>query len=352
MTWIPTPRRLPIAPVVSLLIIVYHSGVYGQATQQVSRSDVIKRIRNWNDSINSLSVRIESQHLNDTSDDVVTLISAAKGKKRFSSLWHGPEELKDLDLRTESKFYNEEVFDLFIHFSRRYETTIKYANEDYLWKVQRSMYFEALGWWPPTDDSHPPNRNGEPDFLPDILSDPRLQLNGTKIIRGKNCDVLEIPRLVRIYVDRKWGVPHQREQLRENDGPSDPWATFYFHDYEECNGVPIPRTIERIFPDHKLHTLAKVISCQVNNVPDSFFSIELPPGTMVINRDTGEATQIPGGLDCMHRLLDNVAKRIPVRRSESNQQSLPYPLMISLFAIGWFCATQFPFHNRLLSRSK
>ncbi|MFH1300948.1 MAG: hypothetical protein ABIK07_07775 [Planctomycetota bacterium] len=284
--------------------------------------------------------------MNDPSNDVVTLISAAKGKKRFSSLWHGSEELRDLDLRTATQFYNGEVFDLFMHFTRRYETTQKYANEDYLWKVQQTMYFEALGWWPSTDDSSPPKQQGEPDFLPDILKDPRLRLKGTKTIRDKECDVLEIPRLVRIYVDRKWGYPHQREQLRKEEGESEPWATIHFRDYEECNGVPIPRTIERIFPDHKLHTLAKVVSCQVNSVPDSIFSIELPPGTMVINRDTGESMQIPGGLDCMHRLLDDVARRIPDRPSKSKKQSHPYFLMISLFAIGWFCATWFPFRKR------
>lgn len=328
-----------------LLFIVVLSlpiAVYGQSTMQVELSDVTQKVSRWNDSIKSLCVRIENQHLNNPSDDIVTIVTAAKGKKRYYSSWHGPEELKDLDPRTATQFYDGKVFDLLFHYIRRYETTARYANEDYLWKVQQSMYFEAIGWWPSTDDSSPPTTKGEPCFLPDILSDPRLHLNGTKVIRGNSCHILAIPNVLRMYVDSKSGVIHQREQVREKDGKQKVWATLEFRDFRECNGVLIPHTIERIISGVELHTLATVTSCQVNSVPDSLFTIKSPPGTMVVNRDTGEVIQIPGGLDCMDYLLDDIARHISNRSTRPYSKAYSFILMLGLFALGWVCAMKLP----------
>ncbi|MEQ8856529.1 hypothetical protein [Gimesia sp.] len=320
---------------VTLTCLLWTSIAFSKSGQKNSLNDVVQRIQRWNDSLKNIAVFIESQHLNRSKNQIVSSIYAAKGEMRFSSIWHGPKSARDLDPFSTTQFYNGDVFDLFFHFSRRYETTKKHANQEFLWKVQKTMYFESLGWWPNTDASKPPTTRGQPCFLPDILKDHRLQLIGSDIVRGRACDILEIPNVVRLYIGKKNGIPYRRDLLHNVNNRVHPWATFHFKDYRKENGILIPHTVERIFPELHIHTVAKVKFCEVNSVPDDFFSIPLQPGSMIINRDTGETTLIPGGLDCMTRMLNYASAKISKKNKKTTQSKYTSSMIFILFILGW-----------------
>lgn len=325
--------------------VTSNNAAFGKNTDGETKAlvDVVGRVRHWQDSIVSLWVRIETRHLNTRPNDVVTSISAAKEKKRYYSMWHGPEALKNNDTRTYTQFFDGTEFILYTHFYQRYETTARYANEDYLWKVQRTAFFECLGWWPPDDDSPPPKLNGEPDFWPDILSDQRLTLVGASEIAGHQCQILEIPGVVRVVVDSELGILRRREQLRgiSSDDRS-PWGIYELYDYEEINGVWLPRTIERHVPDRDFHVRHKIVDYQVNNVPDSTFTLDPPPGTMIYNRDTGEMTAVSGGLDCMERILTSVRNRLPANETQNALHVRDWLLMGSCFLVGCYLGMRLP----------
>ncbi len=278
----------------------------------------------------------------DEPKSAVTYRIAAQGSSRLESIWHtSREEDCYTDPASLTRFYDGTHFNLFHHFERRYEVTTKHAVQTYYVKIQVHPIYECMGWWPPGDTNPPPRRNGEPDYLVDILNDARAQLSPkVDSIDGQSCRVVEIPNVVRLWIDPALGVIRRRQQLGAGpEGPASILATYNFSDFRSHReGIWLPYRFSRQFATSKLATEHVVDEYAVNENVDGLFQFKPPPGSLVYDRDTDTYSQVPGGLDW----LEVVARRVIEQSAEEPKVTpkaglLGLPMMLGLVFVAGVC---------------
>jgi len=274
---------------------------------------------------------IRSWHLG-SHEQIVYSVVAAKGRARYESLWHGGYASRDDDPRNITQFYDGTVFNMFDHYQRRYEITTRFAVQPYISKVQMHFLYESLGWWPPGDVSEAPRPRGDPVFLVDVFNDERLCVGeGPTKLNGRRAVVVQIPQVVRLWVDERWGIVRQREDFAAGrDGRPVIVASHGLHDFHRYDGdIWLPRKITRDFPLHKQSTVHIIESYEVNSIGDDTFTFEPPPGTLVYDRDSDTYRQVPGGLDGLER----VAQRMVEQTGRTHAREAVHPRSVAVLAV-------------------
>ncbi len=276
--------------------------------------------------LKSLKASVRSWHVQ-RPNDIVGSVLAARGEARYESVWHGAESERNRDPFSIRRVYIRHEFNVFQDYERRYEVTFQHAAQPYISKVQLVFLYECLGWWPPDDTSVPLRPGGQPLFLPDILNDQRLALLSEYGDEGDE-RILEIPGVVKLWVDCERGCVERRQQLgASSTSKTVVLADFTFSDFHEYDGVWLPKQITRRFPKREFDTMHEIEYSAVNHVADELFEIDLPPGTLIYNRDTDGYSQKPGGLDHLEAVVARIPQ-ITAKKTGTSPKTMGFMLMV------------------------
>jgi hypothetical protein len=288
---------------VVLLAIPCNVTADSAAELQIVREELLA----WHNSLTSLEVHLQSRHFDGEAGGVST-ISTAKGAQRRFELFHHPFENADNDPTSLIRVLNGEGLFLLTPFTRRIEKTGEYA-----WKAQQTTYMESIGWWAGNVAAIP--ADGVSWFIPSITSHPNLSLRSldtriAQITVGRDT----------IIVDRAKGVITQRSISIPKLQPTDAsHISIEMTDFRQVNGVWLPFRIERRSSHSGIHTLHDVANCEVNRVQQSRFKVVPRPGALIVERDTDRRRALPGGLDCLEKILASVKRN---RKDDSYSATL------------------------------
>jgi hypothetical protein len=259
-------------------------------------------------------------------------IVAAKGQARYVKSGHMLGQKDVNDSYAYESVYDGTWFNLHIPHSRQYQISRRFAVPPYTDKCRVEAFLESLGWWPPDDPSAPPKSDGRPLFIQQVLAQDECRVAGDQEqIEGRWCHVVEAPG-DRLWIDVPRGTLVRRQLLASGEPPST--STFELRDYREVEpAIWLPYTIWRELPFYSLESIYQVKAYQVNNVSDSQFSYTPGPGIVVIDRDTDEMHQIPGGLSFLETLCQRALHVLKVAEG-SREAPNQVPWLVAMFACG------------------
>ena len=224
------------------------------------------------------------------------------------------------------------------------------------WKLREDIILYSLGWWPNEDD--PPLR--DPDsigsYLRFVVDSQSYSFATTPDRDGLDCVVVEALGRDRLVLSPDLGFAiREREtfdiisgRLSRRQVSSD-FKRYSIDQNEENISVWLPsHVVVTTFKNHHDKSeLANTVMIDierivVNKIPADAFSLIPPPGTLIANRDTGQVSQIPGGLDLLDEtvadvryILDFHARNKPLQNANrlSSPKFLLIVLMISTFIL-------------------
>lgn len=181
--------------------------------------------------------------------------------------------------------------------------TAQVSSEDY----QMPAYIRAVGWWPVNLLVDPPENQG-------VFKAPHIQFMTDKSrIKVSVVDaryyVVSFDQRERVWFDmmhdfsicrRELYTPSRefREVITLSDfrRVDDVWFPFEYRRFVEAtnNGVEIDSPL----------TIGRLLSVRVGGLNKSDFAISLRPGTLVVDTDATEFSQVPGGMDQLDAIVD------------------------------------------------
>jgi len=312
-----------------------------------SREEILQALARAHGQVASLRVDYRAWNEGeDPSAQHLRMTVAAKGSKRYKSRVHVPPGDPASDWMSLVSFFDGTWFNVYYPYYRRYEVSRRFAIRPYTDKVRLCPFFECLGWWPAGDDSEPPTVEDRPFFLKAVLVDPKCRVRPQmERLDGRWCHVVEIPGLDVLWIDVDRAALLKRERFRAGDR-SKPVGLYRLMDYRETIlGVWLPYSIHRqvaASPEEGVYQVDKYV---VNAVPDSLFALGPPPGTLVVDRDTDESHQVPGGLEHLEHVCRRVEADMGGRLAEPPNvrahglrllAALVCGAMVSAVASAWF----------------
>lgn len=250
--------------------------------------------------------------------DSVTILRtvAAKARCRYLFSVRAPGGQPDPnDRRQVHSLYDGRSWNAYHPYSRIYETSQRFSNDNYTIKAKGDPFYESLGWWPPDDPSAAPMMLGHPFFLHVLLAkDPGRVAAEQERVGDRWCHVLEVGGRHRLWVDED-GWLHRREFSAGT--PPRPTMRYELLDQRPvADGVRLPHDVHRFELDPATGAVVRdmryqVRRCEVNTVPDSRFTFTPTPGVVVYDRDTDQAAQVPGGLDFLDVTVGRVRDQLP-----------------------------------------
>lgn len=256
------------------------------------------------DRIESLAVRMESSNVDPDGEETGTVrsLAIAKGGRRIYHVHHsrfaGPEDDPEATIQ-----FLGETFDVYYPYDWRLETSKLYVQPPYTLKILAAGPFELLAWWPPSDSSPPPEVGHAPLFLKEVLRKGDCIVRPTQErIDDRWCHVIDIPGTDILWVDADRNVVLRRER-RNQDRPDTATIYVYGEFADAGDGILLPYRIERRRPgpDQPI-TRHRVLGYELNTVDDAQFALNIPPGALIIDRDTDTWRQEPGGFALLERI--------------------------------------------------
>jgi hypothetical protein len=84
-------------------------------------------------------------------------------------------------------------------------------------------------------------------------------------------------------------------------------ASYLYDDYRQvADGILLPHKIHREYFNEPMATDFQVVRYEANSVSDATFKFTPGPGTMVVDRDTDQWYQVPGGFDYFESLVQQI----------------------------------------------
>lgn len=294
-------------------------------------SDQIKsEILDWSRSLSSIHVSIVSSDA--YSERQNTREFAIDGIKKFESLRHDSLSI-DSDPDGLLRYFDGKAFNVYFPFSRRYEIAQRLVNDENLDKIRSNFFCEALGWWPAQDPSKR-STAVSPWYLDEIVANRELRVTFANDLEVH----LEIPSVLKIEYDRGTRVIKKRTYWWGTPAKENGSFTFILGDYGLFAGVLLPQRIERYSSNPQLHTTHRLKYLSVNQPLDHFYSIEVLPGTIIVDRDTSRISQVPGGFDWLNGDLLSQIEHAVTDVPRSNN---PIWLSIGVFASSIVCGIVF-----------
>lgn len=281
---------------------------------------------------------------------------AARGPMRFAENIHRtPHGGSQLDLNHFFSYYTGRSLDLFYVQQRFYEKSEELAETNFSWKLRGAFPLECLGWWPPDDDTESPPIHGRPFFLHEALILPEYKLKShQEMVEGVWCHVIERPGADKLWFDLAMDCALRRREIYSDDS-GDLAICYELNEYRNAgDNIYLPFSLRRVVYDGRdrgeskqakvlLAAHCRILDMQVNQVSDEMFRFVPPPGTLVKNADSGETSQLPGGLDFLDQVIETARQLMIVNgqitpatsRSESQLVAVMLVvLLIVLFAYG------------------
>jgi hypothetical protein len=254
---------------------------------------------------------------------ILRRVVAARDTSRYVySVHFNANQPPGLDLDTNEIYYDgtSKILQEFRP-AQRYCETFQRNADNFSWKVRCEFFLECTGWWPPGDRSQPPVRES-PFLLFEALADERCRVLLLQEKVGEAwCHVVERPGVDRLWLDPEIGFAPRRRQWYHGH-PTIRNIEYTLSDYREAAPkVWIPWRLRRVIVNPvrgasgrpvgiEGETEAIVVRAEVNQVPERRFRLDILPGTLIWDGDTGIMRQVPGGL----AFLDAVAE-LAERRS-------------------------------------
>lgn len=285
------------------------------ATNDVTIDHFRQLVSESESQIRCLDVEYIAEHVSGhRANDAVSVRVGVCGEKRSRMMWHLAEGSLEKDKEASFAVYDGKNWDLLTPYSRRLETSQKFARPPFTDKIRANAFLELLGWWPLDDCSSPPESDGFMLFVREALKNDKSRVtNRFMVIDNCECIVVECPgkdrRLLRLYLDLNKGIIRRKEAV---------WADKVLiaadltNFQEVATGVQLPFRVRRTIKGDKSDVVTNfTVSHYVVNLCDELkFDLPRLPGTLVLNRDTSSVMQIPGGFE----LLDRMVQLIPAKR--------------------------------------
>jgi hypothetical protein len=275
--------------------------------------------------LQSLSMEYESDDKHSQSSTKVRVVIAVRGASRYVSAVHFTSDFPpELDLKTIGTYFDGANGALTQFYPNLlYCDTFRKTAARVSWKARGDFFLECTGWWP-SGDLDPDNpRLGT--YLHKVLADPRSRLLPRKEeVDGAWCHVVERPGIDKWWLDSQLGFAPRRREWEMGDGDIVLPLHYLLSDYREAAPkIWVPWHLERqVFKqrpkgagktsDRERFALAEVKWVEVNRVRADQFQFEAPPGAVVKDQDTGEVTQLPGGLLFLDSVADRQQKRAAI----------------------------------------
>lgn len=304
---------MAVAALVATVLASAQVHARGEEHHAITLSAIREAVLQLHDAVDSLDVRY---CMTDQSSDPSARVSrhrhrfAAKGRLRYRENTHFDERYPvALDLNHTHQYFTGETFDLFSQHQRVYEVSHEAAKQHYPWKVRADTFIDVAGWWPAEDEPSTGDTSDVAVHLRVVLMHPKYTLRtGTQSIDGHACYVVENPGLDRLWLDRSVGfAPRKRERYDPDSG----CALYRYRcaDFKEFNlsrgprpvaiWFPMRATLESLRLDDGRTSEMLVEDLKLGQVEDEIFRFSPPAGTLILDRDTNESCQVPGGRDLL-----------------------------------------------------
>jgi hypothetical protein len=251
------------------------------------------------------------------------------------------------DLNENFQFYAPGVLSVFDVNRRLYEVSRRPVIQDLSWKVRCDLMLLLSGWWPESDDEPPPERDsGAVMHLRHVLSSPAYAVaqvgestNGTSCVVIQSSNGRDI-----LWLDPQFNYAiRQRQWLNRPDGD-----VIFRQDVSEFANVRVRNgLVERDFwfpkqiavmrrdrqgsPASEQRMDVNIISWRVNSQPEKEIAFNPPPGTVIVDRDTGDMNHVPGGMSLIE---DNIHLATSLRATNRRPQASPTHFWDAILIIG------------------
>jgi hypothetical protein len=255
-----------------------------------------------------------------TRSSVLRRVVTAAGVRRRIESWHSTTSFpEELDIGHNLLVYDgSRLVDLkppLVYCETFNRTASRFAR-----KTRCEYILECTGWWPPGDDPKTPFSDIGL-FLHEALADPQCRvLPEQEEVGGAWCHVIERPGVDRLWFDPAIGFSLRRRRWSPRNSGFLPTDYQLSDHVEVAPGVWFPRRLRRIIYETptmadrpgrvESDATAVVTRIAVNRDFGADLAIVIPPGTCVLNSDTGEFSMVPGGdLSQLDRIIEREASR-------------------------------------------
>lgn len=212
-----------------------------------------------------------------------------------------------LDLNHTIQWYDGVTLDILNVSAGYFETSRRNSKLPYMWKIRVDTYLTINGWWLDPGSS-PPDDPALSLFRPvrDLLLDPGTLIHQSTDEGLQECLVIERPKKDRTWVDPRLAYAVVRREIVE---PKVTAICSDFVTFVDSKGAKFhfPRLISlsAVGPSEKpLETRITMESLSVNSLSEGDLACELPPGTIIQNRDTQDRFQIPQGREILDQNIE------------------------------------------------
>lgn len=181
------------------------------------------------------------------------------------------------------------------------------------WKLRHDLILDCLGWWPNNDVS-PPMQEGSPiQFLPFICSAGTYIIDGTASVRGISCIKAHLPGADALWLSpghsyailRRESFDLSSGTLRRRQTAGDLALAQHANMRVWYPGSVLIEHFDSIGHGQPVSSIRVSINkFEINSVEDSAFDITLLPGTLVVDRDSGKVSHVPGGANFIDQTVD------------------------------------------------
>lgn len=212
-----------------------------------------------------------------------------------------------LDLNHTIQWYDGVTLDILNVSAGYFETSRRNSKLPYMWKIRVDTYLTINGWWLDPGSS-PPDDPALSLFRPvrALLLDPGTLIRQSTDEGLQECLVIERPKKDRTWIDPRLAFAVVRREIVA------PRVTAVCSDFDtilDSTGAKFhfPRVIalSAVGPYEKpLETRITMESLAVNSLSPGDLVCELPPGTIIQNRDNQDRFQIPQGREILDQNIE------------------------------------------------
>lgn len=255
----------------------------------------------------------------------------ALGEWRLAHLLHQSIGSYKPDPEEVISFYDGKTFyGVYPYPKVKSETTVSPRSIYFTEKVRRHAFFESLGWWPEDDPSAPPRLGGDPTFLIDLLETTNPSIFEFVGTDQHVCSMIVVADLDLIVFDHTFG--HITKRVRWDSKTGQVVLKIELDEFEQFEGdLWMPKLIRRQFINLEgivNESEYQVIEYDVNHVDESDFELPIEPGFLIVDRESGQFEQVPGGRDFLDQMFErNVASNSIEQRQSRKYAGFCFPLV-------------------------
>lgn len=309
----------------------------GAPRPQYSVDEVLRHVGEAHARIRSILVELIGTGLDPkTGSSLPSLkrsVIAAKGRCRYGYYaTFAPGVPESIDLYRNEVYYDGESLRVLfpVH---GYCRLWRMKAMDQASKIRADFYLECLGWWPSDDDSMVP-RGKEGVFLRNALEQGHWVVRPwLEAIGSAWCHVIEArERRDKMWLDSSLGFALRRREMSFGMGTGR-LARYELSDYRDVqDGIDVPWQVRRTVytrasldkDDYVVEkdAISRVLRVEVNEVHPRMFILDAPAGTLIEDRDSGDISQVLGGLGFLDSVVEIAKARAVIGRQAAADRGM------------------------------